>query len=290
MPATEPTVSSGPSIVSILDAKVRLPVFPEFEASAKQTARRQQQANQARWKRAQIAERQFQRALVNVGRQVGAIIDGFVKSGSLKQPVTYRRNMEGLDSTLRRYADLITPWAQQVTERMHYEVAWRGLSAWKAMARSLGRNLTRELREAPYAPAFGAMMAEQVHLIRSIPLETAERVHERTIAAMSTGARMDDLIEEIMQSGQVAEGRARLIARTETARTASVLTQVRAQYAGSEAYIWRTSKDAQVRPEHQKLEGRVILWSEPPLAGANMYYHAGQGPNCRCYPEPLLPT
>jgi uncharacterized protein with gpF-like domain len=99
---------------------------------------------------------------------------------------------------------------------------------------------------------------------------------------------------------------ARLIARTETARTASVLTEVRAKSVGSEGYIWRTSLDADVRPKigtpnfaklntlamgsHRKLEGTFHRWDDPPIASENgERAHPGQIYNCRCWPEPVLP-
>jgi len=171
---------------------------------------------------------------------------------------------------------------------MHAEVGWRDLRAWAGLSRMIGRSLQQELTTAPTGRAFQEMLAEQVTLIRSIPLEAAQRVHERATQAMVEGTRFADLIGDIMETGGVAQSRAKLIARTETARTNSVLTQVRAEHVGSDSYIWRTAQDEQVRPDHAKLEGKTILWAEPPLAGPNQRYHAGQGPNCRCYPEPIL--
>jgi SPP1 gp7 family putative phage head morphogenesis protein len=251
----------------------------------KQKAKAAQKAARMRWQRARIAEREYARALINVGRHVGNVVSGFARM----LPSVGRRAGEELDEALRNYASLITPWATRVTQRMHAEVGWRDLRAWTALSRTIGRNLSRELTSAPTGAAFHALLAEQVNLIKSIPLEAAQRVHERTKEALVQGTRFADLIPEIMETGKVAQSKARLIARTETARTSSVLTQVRAQAVGSDGYIWRTAEDAQVRPDHARLNGTLVKWSEPPLAGSNMRYHAGQGPNCRCYPEPILP-
>lgn len=251
----------------------------------KQKAKAAQRAAKEQWQKARIAEREYSRALVNVGRQVGAIVNGFTNT----IPELGRQAMQELDEALRRYADVITPWAKRVTQRMHGEVAWRDLRAWQYLSRTIGRSLAAELKTAPVGVLFRGMLAEQVVLIRSLPIEAAQRVHERTQVALTEGTRFADLIAEIRESGKVTVGRARLIARTETARTSSVLTEVRSKHIGSEAYRWRTAMDESVRPEHRKLEGKIIKWSEPPLAGPNMRYHAGQGPNCRCYPEPILP-
>jgi SPP1 gp7 family putative phage head morphogenesis protein len=251
-----------------------------------QQAKASRKAARQRFNKARIAEQAYTRALVGVGRQVGLMVDGFVR---VPTP-NIRQAASALEESLHRYGQLITPWAQRVTRRMQLDVSSRDMRSWKALANTLGRSLARELGQAPVGPALHGLMAEQVALIQSIPLEAAVRVHERTIAALVSGTRYEEsLIGEIMRIGNVAESRARLIARTETSRTQSVLTQVRAEFAGSEAYIWRTALDEQVRPVHANLEGRIIKWNEPPLAGPGQYYHAGRGPNCRCYAEPILP-
>jgi SPP1 gp7 family putative phage head morphogenesis protein len=240
------------------------------------------QAAKLRFQKARIAEREYQRALVSVGRQVGSIINGY----TVQDPLGSQAEMQ---RALAAYSRLIEPWAEKVTQRMHAEVGWRDLRAWKALSDQIGKGLTVELASAPVGVAFQKLMGEQVRLIRSLPLEAGQRVHELTQTLLTGGGRFDEIVPEILRSGKVSVSRAKLIARTETARTSSVLTQVRSEHVGSDSYIWRTAGDAQVRPEHRKLEGKTVLWSSPPIAGSNgMRYHAGQGPNCRCYPEPVL--
>jgi SPP1 gp7 family putative phage head morphogenesis protein len=250
------------------------------------TERQQQaamrKAAKLRFSKARIAEREYQRSLTSVGRQVGNIINGFTRANPLGSHQEMQR-------TLESYSRLIEPWAQSVTQRMHAEVGWRDLRAWKALSNQIGKGLTVELAQAPVGVAFKKLMAEQVTLIKSLPLEAGQRVHELTQQALVGGARFDDIIPEILRSGQVSVSRAKLIARTETARTSSVLTQVRAEHVGSTHYEWITAGDEAVRPEHRKLQGKIIAWAEPPIAGSNgMRYHAGAGPNCRCYPSPIL--
>lgn len=240
------------------------------------------QAAKLRFQKARIAEREYQRALVSVGRQVGSIINGY----TVQDPLGSQAEMQ---RALAAYSRLIEPWAEKVTQRMHAEVGWRDLRAWKALSNQIGKGLTVELASAPVGVAFQKLMGEQVRLIRSLPLEAGQRVHELTQTLLTGGGRFDEIVPEILRSGKVSVSRAKLIARTETARTSSVLTQVRSEHVGSDSYIWRTAGDAQVRPDHRKLEGKTVLWSSPPIAGSNgMRYHAGQGPNCRCYPEPIL--
>lgn len=142
---------------------------------------------------------------------------------------------------------------------------------------------------APTGDALKTLLGEQVNLITSLPTDAARRVHELTMKAIVEGTRPDLLASEILRTGDVTKARATLIARTETARTASVLTQVRAQAVGSTGYIWRTSRDARVRPWHKKLEGQFVEWDNPPECDPGHRAHAGQIFNCRCWAEPIIP-
>jgi SPP1 gp7 family putative phage head morphogenesis protein len=84
--------------------------------------------------------------------------------------------------------------------------------------------------------------------------------------------------------------RATLIARTETARSASVLVQARSEYIGAEQYIWQTAGDWKVRPGHRKLNRSVQRWDSPPLSDPPDYHsHPGQIFNCRCVALPIIP-
>ena len=91
-----------------------------------------------------------------------------------------------------------------------------------------------------------------------------------------------------METGKVTESRAKLIARTEIARTASGLTMARATHVGATHYIWRTSGDADVRNSHKEMNGKVIPFSKAPTLSDGTASHAGMIYNCRCYAEPIL--
>jgi SPP1 gp7 family putative phage head morphogenesis protein len=147
--------------------------------------------------------------------------------------------------------------------------------------------LRQEVENAPTGHTMKTLLAEQVHLIRSIPTEAAQRVHRLVIEGHGS-TRAGDIAKEIMRSGNVTKSRAELIALTETSRAASTLTQARAQHIGSEGYIWRTSKDSHVRDSHRKMEGRFVRWDSPPTLDG-LTGHAGCLPRCRCYPEPVIP-
>lgn len=193
-----------------------------------------------------------------------------------------------IEQLLQRYAEALAPWAERTAAEMLTEVNRRDESAWMQNAADLSRALRQEIRTAPTGATMQALMAEQVTLIKSIPLDAAQRVHKLTIEGIEDSSRASEISKAIRASGDVAKSRADLIARTEVARTASTLTEARALHVGSPGYFWRTSGDGDVRESHREMEGKFVAWSDPPTLDG-MKGHAGQFPNCRCYPEPVIP-
>lgn len=198
--------------------------------------------------------------------------------------------MSALLAVLDQYGFAIRPWAASVGARMLAEVDRRDLRAWKSLSREIGLGIRAEIATAPSGVLLRELQAEQVELITSLPKKAGLRVQTLTTEALSSGRRAEDIAQEILATGRVTESRARLIARTEVAKASSNFVQARAVAAGSEGYIWRTSDDSDVRETHRAQEGRYIRWSSPPKTDPNLDpYHAGCGPNCRCYPEPVFP-
>ncbi|WP_244254245.1 phage minor head protein [Burkholderia vietnamiensis] len=193
-----------------------------------------------------------------------------------------------IEHLLRRYAEALGPWAEVTAARMLDDLNRRDEQAWMQQAQEMSRALRDELRRAPTGETMRALMAEQVTLIKSIPLEAAKRVHRLTIEALEDGTRAAQISKAIQESGEVAKSRADLIARTEVSRAATSLTEARALHVGSPGYFWRTSGDSDVRDSHRKMNGQFVRWDDPPTLDG-MTGHAGQFPNCRCWCEVVVP-
>lgn len=226
------------------------------------------------------AETQYARQLRKIAQHVGDIVNGF--------PAGSPASAGPINDALSRYADLITPWASQVASRMIEDVNLRDKSMWADVSKQLSEGIRRELQNAPIGGLTSELLAGQVTLIRSIPLEAAQRVHELTLEGLSDSTRASEIAKEIQKSGTVATSRANLIARTEVSRTASALTEARARHVGSEGYFWRIVGDKDTRDSHYKMRNKFVRWDSPPRLD-NLIGHAGCLPNCRCYPEPVLP-
>jgi SPP1 gp7 family putative phage head morphogenesis protein len=228
-------------------------------------------------------ERQYRTQLRKIAAQVGALVNGFTPGDPGAAPI--------IKQLLRRYAEALTPWAEATAARLLAELNRRDEQAWIKQTAEMSRALRDELRRAPTGKTMRTLMAEQVGLIKSIPLEAAERVHRLTVEALEDSTRAATISKAIQESGVVAKSRADLIARTEVARAATSLTEARARSAGSTHYIWRTSGDSDVRAGHRAMEGKVCAWDDPPQVKENgrvMRLHPGQIWNCRCWAEPII--
>jgi SPP1 gp7 family putative phage head morphogenesis protein len=243
-------------------------------------AGKQRKAERNTFKKPRETERWYAARLREIARHVGQIIRGF--------PAGDPASLGPINIALNAYAEAIDPWARATAARMLVDVSRRDKKAWDTLSRLVGKTLANEIATTPIGEQMRALMAEQVALIKSLPIEAAQRVHMLTIEGISSSTRAREVAEMIRQSGDVSISRAMLIARTEVARTASTLTQARAAYVGSSGYIWRTSKDGSVRPSHRKMEGEFVRWDSKPVLD-QMTGHAGEFPNCRCWPEVVLP-
>ena len=221
--------------------------------------------------------------LREVARHVGKLVDGF-EAGNAKV-------LPALQSVLRAYGQALTPWAVSTVQRMLGEVDARDRDSWRSLGSAISSQLRNDLLRTPVGHVLQSLMQEQVGLIQSLPTEAAERVHHLTIRGLTNSIRAEEIATEIARTGEVTESRAILIARTEVARTASVLTETRAQGAGVTHYRWQTSKDSDVRPGHRAMQGKICRWDDPPAVNENgriMYHHPGRVWNCRCWAEPLV--
>ncbi len=232
------------------------------------------------WARVRRAETQYAIALRGLAKQIGLIVTGM-----------WPERPEGeIALALMKYAEMIGPWARATAGRMLADVSRRDQAQWNRVSRSMQRSLREEIERAPTGEALRKLLDLQVDLITSLPTDAAARVHKLAVESLSSGARAKELAAEIAKTGHVTASHAGLIARTETARAASTLTQVRAEHIGSTHYIWRTSGDSDVRPLHRALKGKPIAWNDPPVAGERgERAHAGTIYNCRCFADPVIP-
>lgn len=169
-----------------------------------------------------------------------------------------------------------------VAEQQARKTAARGREQVNAQAKTVIG--IEPLAHEPWLDDFVDLFTQSsVGLISSVSDDTFNAMTQLVREAALAGDSARDLATDIMDRLDVAESRARLIARDQIAKFNGELSRVRQGRLGVERYTWRTSMDERVRESHAILEGKEFSWDDPPAVG-----HPGQDYNCRCTAEPIF--
>lgn len=185
---------------------------------------------------------------------------------------------------------MIDDWAEMVGRKMFAQVEREEWNQWRSVSEEISEGLRDVVGNTPVGFVAQDIVSRQVQLIKSLPLEAADRVRDiqaRAMEAVINGERPDALYRMIMESGDVAESRAKMIARTEIGRATTALTQARAESIGSEGYWWEIEGTG-TRPSHKEMKGKFVRWDDPPTLDG-MTGHCGALPNCKCWPRVKVP-
>lgn len=188
--------------------------------------------------------------------------------------------------------------AREAAKAMVTHLFYDGASDWREAARhgSRGRMVYEALRrEKARRNDFGPIIEQNARYITSMASGVADKVSKDMARGYMEGKRPEELMRDVLKRWpELTEWHARLIARTETSKASTALTRVRAEGAGLDWYVWRTSEDARVRTSHYHMDGVICSWSDPPSPEKLVHqkdrgkYNPGEIFNCRCYPEVLL--
>lgn len=141
----------------------------------------------------------------------------------------------------------------------------------------------------PYLKAELNMFASlNTKLIVGMRDEMMNRIEKDVMLGFSRGVRHEQIASKLEDYIDPLNGtirsRAKLIARDQTNKLNSQLTQMRQSELGVRRYVWRTALDERVRDSHREKEGKIYSWDDPPEDTG----HPGEDIQCRCYAEPVL--
>lgn len=198
-------------------------------------------------------------------------------------------------AALNAYSGTLNDWALEVSKKMIEDASSADYSTWLKIGEKISRQTRTLLKETGVSTVYSSLQNEQVTLIKSLPLEASQKVHEWVKDGLAKNERYDVIMKRIQtELYPITKSRATCIARTETARARTNFTQARARAVGSPGYIWRTVGDGRVRHMHEALDGTYHTWDNPPICdigkgGQPIRSAPGCVFNCRCWPEPVWP-
>lgn len=228
-------------------------------------------------------EKAYRGRVTRAYKRIATIVQGIISkhvtaAGQIDDPIAMRRELENYGEQIGRWAEgfwgKLLPQQQKLLER-----------DWKAKGIKLPAHASN------VQAAIAAAQAEQVDLIKTLPRTAAEKAQEMAEkAALETGDRSDKLIAQLqgLEPGY-PEFAARRLARTEIAKSQSLLVEAQAKDAGVTHYVWCTMDDEAVRDSHKKLDGQIFRFDDLSDKDGDGCPAPGQIYNCRCYARPLLP-
>lgn len=140
-----------------------------------------------------------------------------------------------------------------------------------------------------------AIIAENVSLIRSIPEKYFTEVEGMVYRAVARGGDRKQLADEIEANFGKRHGitrrRAEFIARDQTRKATSALSNARQQAAGIKKGIWIHSGGGnEPRNKHVHANGEEFFLDKGlPIGDKGQYVLPGEEPNCGCTWKPVLP-
>lgn len=242
------------------------------------------------WEPKRRLEHQYQRTLNSIGVSMLESIEGLTDPLEITNVIkSWLHNM------------VFHHYAEKTAEKMVTSLFNTSGKTWRMAARenTNGRVIYDALRkelQGPVGGAFALQINRNAEIIKSMPLDIARQVTNYISDETIRGRRAEDIADDIRAKFPgMTRNKAALIARTETSKTSTALTQARSESVDIQAYIWRTSEDGRVRSSHRHMDGVIVFWSDPPSPEALIgekstlgRYHAGEAPNCRCYPQPVV--
>ena len=108
---------------------------------------------------------------------------------------------EGMDALIQErlfsYSDTIDAWATAVATTMLKRASQADYDVWRKVGQELSADAKRMLKSDAVGSTFDKLQAEQVELIKSIPRDAAQRVHDWAAKGMTEGTRPDVIAKKI---------------------------------------------------------------------------------------------
>lgn len=189
----------------------------------------------------------------------------------------FERRLENIEARIERLVEQARGIASRnviATSQTHREQTRSQLSA-------IGISV---FRDSPQLEAqLRGFTRVNTRLITSIPVDELTRIEAIILEGVRQGRRHEAIAADIEREFEIAENRARLIARDQVGTIAADLSRSRMTANGVTRGVWRTAEDERVRSSHAAREGRSFALDrgiQGDLPGSPI--------NCRCYTEPHL--
>lgn len=182
---------------------------------------------------------------------------------------------------LKRIAEALVRVAQSTVNRILGLEAQRHTEKFVQVARTaIGIDVSAIVTQEDLTEYMALAARRNADLIKSQSDDMIRRIELATIQNQIAGNPVSVLRKKLTEEFGIADRRAKLIARDQTAKLNSDLNRIRQEQAAVERYQWMTSHDERVRELHRRIDGNEYQWGKP--TGAESGLPPGQPIQCRC--------
>lgn len=185
-----------------------------------------------------------------------------------------RNALGNIDSIAQNIASSFVYKTSQMNKQRFY----------KSIENAIGIDMNRVIQRENLEDILLAKTRENINLIKTIPEEYFKKLETIVYSGTTQKSSATSMLKQIQNVGGVTENRAKLIARDQTSKLNSAITQQRQLNLGITEYVWITSGDERVRESHRSKNGKTFKWSEPPADTG----HPGNDIQCRCIAQPII--
>lgn len=169
---------------------------------------------------------------------------------------------------------------------------------YRHLDKHLGVSLENILERENIKDSFSLAIEQNLDLIKTLTEKQLSRIKNVVLSDLRAGNFSPKTIRDtIVHDFGISSRHADFIARDQSHKMTSTLSQLRYQNLGVTKYVWVTAHDRRVRgtpkskdgkypnakPSHYAREGKTFEFKNPPKGGA-----PGEDYNCRCYASPVM--
>lgn len=258
-------------------------------------------------------EQEARRTLKRITKPIQLELEGIIDNMRDKSA---REIGKELEAVKKNYDFQISTTAEQIAEEWVGKVnSYNREKFMSQMRKTLGIDIGAIVDEA-MKDDLEVMVLESANYIKSIPDYLVGHVADRVVQHFK-GIPMPEnrtLRQQIKEEFKVSDGRAKVLARDQTAKMNTSISAIRQVNLGIECYVWKTVEDERVvgkpgglypkgtklHKNHYIMQGMLCKWADPnvysddkgktwkPRTAQMPHNHPGEDIMCRCRPAPFI--
>ena len=130
-------------------------------------------------------------------------------------------------------------------------------------ARELSTLIGIDVRRIGLGHLVDQFLNENIRLVEEAGRSYADKVREVFEQPYASTLRVEELKKQLLKQQDISKARADLIARDQVLKFNGQINQERQRRAGVTQYVWSTSQDERVRPDHAPPEPRLATPGRP---------------------------